>query len=61
MLHGTKLAVIVLDFILIMMTATWVIVSVYRGMSNIEWIYNYTYVILNMITLVLNLKLIKTS
>ena len=61
MLHGTKLAVIVLDFILIMMTATWIIVSVYRGMSNVEWIYNYTYVILNMVTLVLNLKLIRTS
>ena len=50
-----------LDFVLLMMTVTWIIVSVYRGMSNIEWIYNYTYVIMNIITLLLNLKLIRAQ
>lgn len=51
----------ILDFVLIMMTAVWIMVSISRGMSELDLWYNYTYVILNILTLFLNLKLLKSK
>jgi hypothetical protein len=52
-------AVVMLDFVLIMMTAVWIIIGVFRGLSNLEVWYNYVYVILNIATLTLNLVVIR--
>ena len=59
MYHQTQIAIVLLDFILIMMTATWIIVSIYHGISKTDSWYNYTYVLLNILTLLLNLSQIK--
>ena len=56
-----KIAVILLDFILIMMTATWLLASIYKGMSKLDLWYNFIYVTLNIMTLILNLLLIKNE
>lgn len=58
MVRPTVLAVVMLDFILIMMTAGWIFVGIYRGLSNLDLWYNYTYVIINLVTLILNLTII---
>jgi hypothetical protein len=51
-------AVIFLDFVLIMMTATWVIVGIQRQLTVIDLTYNVIYVIVSIVTLFLNILLI---
>tara|TARA_Y100000310_G_scaffold61409_1_gene56676 strand:- start:560 stop:748 length:189 start_codon:yes stop_codon:yes gene_type:complete len=58
MRNQTKIAVTILDMVLILMTATWMIFGVYRGITILELIYSWTYVIVNIATLILNLRLI---
>ncbi len=52
-------AVIFLDMVLLFMTASWVIFGVARGIDMIELTYNYVYIITLMITLLLNVILLK--
>lgn len=47
-----------MDFTLILMTAVWMLVGIYRGLSNLDLWYNYLYVFMNIVTLILNLKII---
>jgi len=54
----SKRAVTILDMVLILMTATWISFGVYRGISTLEIIYNWVYIIVNISTLILNIKLI---
>lgn len=54
-------AVAILDSVLIMMTAVWILVGVYRGLAQMDLWYNHVYVILNILTLILNLKIINTK
>jgi len=61
LVNTTVRAVALLDFILILMTGVWIMVGIYRGLSNLDWWYNYIYVILNITTLILNLKVIRVE
>lgn len=54
----TRKAVTILDLVLILMTATWIIFGVFRGLSILEIFYNWVYVMVNILTLILNLRLI---
>ena len=54
-------AIIILDLILIIMTASWVLFGISRGLDLIELIYNYIYVIVALMTAILNIIVIKTK
>ena len=56
--NPSKRAIIILDIVLILMTASWISFGVYRGLSTLEVAYNWVYVIVNIITLILNLRII---
>tara|TARA_Y100000310_G_C20662322_1_gene805447 strand:+ start:1508 stop:1696 length:189 start_codon:yes stop_codon:yes gene_type:complete len=58
MTNRIKKAVIVLDMILLAMTGTWIIFSVSRGIDIIELIYNYIYILIVTIAIILNMKII---
>ena len=49
-------AIIVLDMVLLIMTAAWILFGVARGIGRIELMYNYVYIITLTITLLLNMK-----
>tara|TARA_Y100000310_G_C20286155_1_gene624972 strand:- start:467 stop:649 length:183 start_codon:yes stop_codon:yes gene_type:complete len=53
-----KKAVIVLDMILLAMTGAWVIFSVSQGVDLIELTYNYIYIFVVTMALILNMKII---
>jgi hypothetical protein len=53
-----KKAVTILDIVLILMTANWILFGIYRGISILELVYNWIYVLINILTLILNLRLI---
>lgn len=57
MTNQVKSAIMILDFVLIMMTATWIIITIFRGLDFLEIGYLYLYLIINAITLVLNLRM----
>lgn len=48
-------AIVALDMIAILMTAGWIIFSVFRGVSYLELFYNYVYVIIVITALILNM------
>jgi len=52
-------AIIILDVLLIFMTTTWLLISITKGMSEIELWYNFVYVTLNTSTLILNLTVLQ--
>ncbi len=56
-----KQAVIILDIVLIMMTVVWILRGVFVGLGVIEIIYNYIYVFTNILTLILNLRILYNS
>tara|TARA_B100000315_G_C14339662_1_gene479008 strand:- start:491 stop:676 length:186 start_codon:yes stop_codon:yes gene_type:complete len=58
MKNPTRKAVSILDMVLIFMTATWILFGIYRGITLLELIYNWTFVIVNITALILNLRLI---
>ncbi len=61
MLTPTKKAVILLDIVLIMMTVIWILRGIFVGLGYVELIYNYVYVLVNILTLFLNLRIIYSS
>ena len=58
MLDPTKRILIYLDMVLLIMTAAWIIFNVSRGVSIIELIYNYLYIFVVTLTIILNMKII---
>lgn len=52
-------AVVFLDMVLLLMTASWVLFGISRGIGFIELIYNYIYIIISMLTLLLNIMVLK--
>lgn len=54
----SKKAVTLLDIVLIIMTASWISFGIYRGLSTLEIIYNWIYVIVNISALILNMRII---
>ena len=51
-------AITILDMVLMLMTASWIVFGVYRGLSNLELAYSWMLVIVTIITLILNLRII---
>ena len=51
-------AITLLDYALILMTAMWIIMGIYRNLSYSDIIYNIVYVCVNITTLLLNIKVI---
>ena len=58
MIDVKKRAVTILDLILIFMTASWITFGVFRGIGILELIYNWIYVIVAILTLILNIRII---
>lgn len=58
MLITTKKTVIFLDMVLLVMTASWILFGISKGIDGIELIYNYIYVVIAMIATLLNIKII---
>ncbi|MFH0701234.1 MAG: hypothetical protein V2A62_02235 [Candidatus Woesearchaeota archaeon] len=57
-MDNIRKSVIVLDMILVIMTGSWVLFGLSRGIDSIELIYNYIYVFVAIISLILNITLI---
>ena len=53
-----KLGITVLDFVLIYLTALWLIRGLTYGLTNIEITFNYSYLLINITALILNLVVI---
>ena len=51
-------AITLLDLVLIFMTAAWILFGVFRGITLLELAYNWIYVIVAILTLILNIKII---
>lgn len=56
-------ALILLDLVLLFMTMGWMLVALWRGVSNVEFFYNYnytyTYIILMFFAMILNIRMLK--
>lgn len=50
--------VIILDMVLLVMTASWVLFGLSKGIDNIELTYNYVYVVVAIVSSILNIKLL---
>ncbi len=53
-----KKAVVFLDMVLLVMTASWILFGISKGIDTIELAYNYVYVIIALIAALLNIKAI---
>ena len=51
----TVAAIVILDITALLMTAGWVVYSVYKGTSFLEVFYNYIYIIVVMSSSILNI------
>ena len=51
-------AITLLDLVLIFMTAAWILFGVFRGITLLELAYNWIYVVVAILTLILNIKII---
>lgn len=58
MINRTKKIIIYLDMVLLVMTGAWIVFGVSQGIDSIELVYNYIYVFVVTVTLILNMKLI---
>jgi|TARA_Y100000310_G_scaffold270277_1_gene283996 hypothetical protein len=52
-------ALILLDLVLLLMAMGWMLVALWRGVVNIELFYNYTYIVLMLFAMVLNVRMLK--
>ncbi|MEK6938842.1 MAG: hypothetical protein AABX04_07420 [Nanoarchaeota archaeon] len=57
-MDNIRKSVIVLDMIIVIMTGSWVLFGLSQGIDSIELIYNYIYVFVAIISLILNITLI---
>ena len=58
MILTARKLVIILDMVLLVMTASWVLFGLSRGIDRIELFYNYVYIMIALITSILNIKLL---
>ncbi len=58
MIVTARKLVIILDMVLLVMTASWVLFGLSKGIDNIELIYNYVYIAVALISSILNIKLL---
>tara|TARA_Y100000310_G_scaffold345863_1_gene471766 strand:- start:35860 stop:36045 length:186 start_codon:yes stop_codon:yes gene_type:complete len=56
MISREKKAIVILDMVLLIMTASWILFGVAKGISLIKLTYNYVYMIILTIALMLNMK-----
>ena len=54
-----KNALILLDLVLLYMTIGWMLFALWRGASNLELFYNYTYMLLMFFGMILNIRILK--
>ena len=55
---STVVVVNVLNIFLILLTAVWILYGIYKGLETLEMMYNYVYVSVTILTLILNLRII---
>ncbi len=58
MTQTIKKAVVFLNMVLLVMTASWVLFGLSKGIDTVELIYNYIYVIIALVSALLNIKVI---
>ena len=58
MTQTIKKAVVFLNTVLLVMTASWVLFGLSKGIDTVELIYNYIYVIIALVSALLNIKVI---
>lgn len=58
MVSRIKKAVVFLDMVLLVMTGSWILFGISQGIDAIELIYNYVYVLVALVALLLNIKII---
>jgi len=58
MISQTKKIIVYLDMVILIMTASWILFGISRGIDTIGLIYNYIYMFVVAFALILNLKLI---
>lgn len=58
MVNRTRRIIICLDMVLLVMTGSWILFGISRGIDDIELIYNYVYVFVVTLTVILHLKLL---
>ena len=58
MISQTRRIIVYLDMVILIMTASWILFGIPRGIDTIELIYNYIYMFVVAFALILNLKLI---
>lgn len=58
MINTVDKAVIFLDMVLLVMTGSWILFGISKGIDNIELAYNYVYVLVALVTSILNIWLI---
>ena len=57
----TVVVINILNIFLILLTAVWILYGIYRGLGDLEMAYNYVYVSVTVLTLILNLRIINTK
>ena len=55
---STVVVINILNIFLILLTAVWILYGIYKGLETLEMIYNYVYVGVTILTLMLNLRII---
>lgn len=58
MMGRTRKIIVYLDMLLLVMTASWITFAISKGIDTIELIYNYVYMFVVAITIILNLKIL---
>ena len=58
MVGRTRKIIVYLDMLLLVMTASWIIFAISKGIDTIELIYNYIYIFVVAITMILNMKIL---
>lgn len=59
MAKAVEKTVIFLDMVLLVMTCSWILFGITKGIDFIESIYNYIYVLVAIVTSILNIILIR--
>ena len=53
-----KDALILLDLVLVYMTVGWMLVALWKGVNDIELLYNYTYMLIMFFGMILNIRIL---
>ena len=55
MIDKTIIAIVILDFVAIFMTAGWILYGIYKGITFLEIYYNYVYIVVIVSSNILNI------